>query len=46
MNSLLTARQAAELLGISVRSFYRLPIRRYTLAPRLTRWAVQDLEEF
>lgn len=45
-SKMLTAREAAELLGVPLRTFYdfRLPCFRY--GPRCTRWATEDLDAF
>ena len=47
MNSLLTARQAAELLGISQHGFYGLGLSP-TIAPnrRGAKWSLEDIEAF
>ena len=46
MNSLLTARQAAELLGISRRAFYALGLPKFKAVTRNARWKRDDLVEF
>jgi len=43
---MLTAREAAGLLGISRRAFYDLRLPCYRFGPRLTRWSRADLEEY
>lgn len=43
---MLTAREAAALLGISVRSFYDLRLPCYKYGPRMARWDVADLEAY
>ena len=43
---MLTAREAAALLGVSVRAFYDLALPCYKFGPRLTRWARAELEDY
>lgn len=43
---MLTARKAAEYLGLNVRSFYELGIPCYKYSPRRSRWDKADLDAF
>src|SRR5262245_39077950 len=42
---MLTAKEAAAILGIPVRSFYDLGLECYRYGPRLTRWKRSTVEE-
>ena len=45
-NGLLTTQQAAEWMGVSVRTFVTLGIRQIRFGERLVRYDVRDLQQF
>lgn len=46
VEGLLTPKQVAKLLGVSVKTVLRLPIRRVPLGPRMVRYELADVQDY